>query len=125
MYHKALLFNDSVIAAAILTTSAPRKQKALGQKVSGYDQEVWEQNRERIVEEGNFWKFVKEEERGLRKYLLGTGESILVEVCAVRLPCAKEGWLIEYRHHRTIGFGGLDLMQPMQRQINRIGEKTC
>ncbi|KAI9778226.1 MAG: hypothetical protein M1816_004164 [Peltula sp. TS41687] len=57
MYRKALLFSDSASATKILATSEPRKQQGIGRKVTGFDDKVWEENRERIVEEGNWWKF--------------------------------------------------------------------
>ena len=86
MYHKALLFADIEIAAQIMAAPEPAVQKALGRKVSGFDDEVWKANRERIVEEGNWWKFVngvgaktEESGKGLRERLMETGERELVE----------------------------------------------
>ena len=52
MYQKAMLFGDRKIAARIATVDNPNEAKALGRKVQGFDNEVWEQNRERIVTEG-------------------------------------------------------------------------
>lgn len=84
MYRKALLFSDTSTAAAILKTTKPGAQKKLGRQVKGFDEGVWEREREGIVEEGNWCKFmcaVKEEQgRGLREELLATGERELVEV---------------------------------------------
>ena len=57
MYHKALLFADTAIAAKILREPEPKKQKALGRKVKGFDPRVWDERKEAIVEEGNWWKF--------------------------------------------------------------------
>jgi ribA/ribD-fused uncharacterized protein len=84
MYHKALLFGDADVAAQIMATPAPAAQKALGRQVHGFDEGVWKANRERIVEEGNWWKFINgtgtgEEAKGLRERLLETGERELVE----------------------------------------------
>ena len=57
MHHKALLFNDAEIAAAILETTSPRDVKELGRAVRGFDNAVWERERGRIVTEGNWCKF--------------------------------------------------------------------
>lgn len=66
-------------------TTDPKVHKALGRKVSGYDQKLWNENKLRIVEEGSYLKFtastVAEE---LKKTLLETGDKEIVEV---RIPC--------------------------------------
>jgi ribA/ribD-fused uncharacterized protein len=86
MYHKALLFGDAESAAQIMATPIPAEQKALGRKVVGFDERVWKAHRERIVEEGNWWKFTNgtgdaggDAERRLKERLLETGERELVE----------------------------------------------
>ncbi|KAE9376870.1 DUF1768-domain-containing protein [Stipitochalara longipes BDJ] len=87
MYQKALLFSDHEIAVQILATTVPKEQKALGRRVSNFTQEVWEANRERIVEEGSYFKFKygKDEGEGmgdgigLKVKLLGTGDREIVE----------------------------------------------
>jgi ribA/ribD-fused uncharacterized protein len=87
MHQKALLFADHEVAAEILKTTAPKEQKSLGRQVRGFTQEVWEANRERIVEEGSYFKFKygkdegegKEDGIGLRAKLLATGEREIVE----------------------------------------------
>ncbi|KAI0450455.1 DUF1768-domain-containing protein [Xylaria acuta] len=59
MHHKALLFGDAEIAAAVLEVPATSagKVKALGRAVRGFDQATWERERVRIVTEGNWCKF--------------------------------------------------------------------
>lgn len=52
MYQKAILFKDSAIAAKILKTTSPKEQKALGRQVSNFDNDIWFENRERIVRDG-------------------------------------------------------------------------
>ncbi|KJX93609.1 hypothetical protein TI39_contig4285g00001 [Zymoseptoria brevis] len=91
MCHKALLFSDTSTAALILKSTSPRKQKGLGSQVSGFDEVVWQREREGIVEKGNMLKFgqatdvagIGMEERreavALRGLLLGTGERDLAE----------------------------------------------
>lgn len=81
MYHKAMLFRDDETAAKIMAATKPSKQRALGREVRGFTGEVWEPNRERIVEEGNWNKFCHaKEEAGLKQKLLETGARELVEV---------------------------------------------
>lgn len=97
MHHKALLFGDTKTAAKILTTRSPRAVKALGRKVDGFDEEVWNAHREHIVKRGNILKFTRAiTEEGfqmgtndlgdlpplrasLRELLLQTGDNDLVE----------------------------------------------
>ena len=87
MYRKAILFNDPENASAILETSIPAEQKALGRAVQGFDEKILNKNRCLIVEEGNYWKFKNGKDEGelkgeglsLRDRLLGTGEREIVE----------------------------------------------
>lgn len=83
MYHKAILFNDQKIADEIVREPNPRKQKALGRRVRGFDEEMWNKHREIIVEEGNWWKFTQSKNGGLKSLLLETVDRELIEVCAV------------------------------------------
>ena len=83
MYHKAILFNDQKIADEIIRESNPRKQKALGRRVRGFDEEMWNKHREKIVEEGNWWKFTQSKNGGLKSLLLETVDRELIEVCAM------------------------------------------
>lgn len=91
MYHKALLFSDTVVASKILATVNPRTIKSLGRKVKPFSEETWLANRERIVEDASYFKFkngktvaetaqeIKWEVKDLRKALLETGDRLLVE----------------------------------------------
>ena len=79
MYHKAILFDDREIADEITLEPVPSKQKALGRGVRGFDAKRWDAEREKIVEEGNWWKFTQSKEGDLRKMLLETGDRSLVE----------------------------------------------
>ncbi|KAI9673181.1 MAG: hypothetical protein M1817_003044 [Caeruleum heppii] len=83
MYRKALLFHDAEAAEKILEAQQPKDMKRLGRSVRGFDKDVWGQERERIVEDGNWGKFTMEVggtgERGLRRMLLETGDRELVE----------------------------------------------
>lgn len=81
MYRKALCFKDETIAAEILATDDVAKIKALGRRVSNYNDHVWNGMRQVIVYEGLLAKFSQNEE--CRKALLATGDALLVE-CAVK-----------------------------------------
>ena len=89
MYHKAILFKDQKIADEILREANPRKQKTLGRRVRGFDEEIWNKHREKIVEEGNWWKFTQSKKGELKSLLLETEERELVEVCAVDCLCGS------------------------------------
>jgi len=81
MYHKAMLFDDHEIAKKIMKTKNPAQHKALGRKVGGFTAEKWNAHKEKVVEEGNWWKFTSQNDGGaLGKKLLETGERELVEV---------------------------------------------
>ena len=81
MYRKAVVFQDTDIAAQILATEDVVHIKSLGRRVSGYDDHYWNGIRQIVVYEGLFAKFSQNEE--LRQLLLATKDAILVE-CAVK-----------------------------------------
>ena len=68
---------DSEIADETLKAETPGEAKSLGRKVKGFDQEKWNSNCDRIVEEGQYLKFGQNKELG--KVLLGTGKREIVE----------------------------------------------
>lgn len=74
---KALLMGDKEVAKKILQADTPGKAKALGREVQNFQQKIWDENCDRVVEDGNFLKFSQNEELG--RVLLGTGERGLVE----------------------------------------------
>jgi ribA/ribD-fused uncharacterized protein len=57
MYYKAMTFNDTDIAQKILETDNARKQKELGRKVNGYNDEIWTSVRFKVVSRLNYLKF--------------------------------------------------------------------
>jgi len=82
MAQKALLFSDIETLNAVLAIKGTTKKnmvavKALGRKVTPFDDEIWKQERERIVLEGSLHKFRQNEE--LREALLSTDDKVLVE----------------------------------------------
>lgn len=81
MYKKAVLFEDTGIAAKILNTDDVVTIKELGRKVSNYNDSVWNGMRQVIIYKGLLEKFRQNDD--LRKALLDTGDQILAE-CAVK-----------------------------------------
>lgn len=80
MHQKAIFCHDDTTAAAILATPYPKDQKALGRCVTNWDDDAWDEIKEKVVEEGSYLKFSQDKE--LRNKLLLTGERELVEASA-------------------------------------------
>jgi len=81
MWHKATLFDDAETAERILAAGHPQRAKSLGRQVRGFDEATWVARRYEIVVAGSLAKFGQHEE--LRRFLLGTGERVLVEASPV------------------------------------------
>ena len=77
MAEKARLFRDEEIRERIMTTADPRKQKALGRKVRGFDPDRWNGAAREIVYRGNRAKFTTH--RDLLAVLLETEGTTIVE----------------------------------------------
>lgn len=77
MHHKALLFNDSVRADAIMATNNPAECKKLGRKVTPYVDSIWVSARGNIVSDIIRDKFTQNAAIG--KHLVGTFPSTLAE----------------------------------------------
>ncbi len=77
MYHKALLFSDSVTAELILNDSSPAAIQQLGRKVTPYNDKVWDSHCQIILYRALGYKFTQNTD--LRLKLLATGNSTLVE----------------------------------------------
>lgn len=81
MAQKALLFEDLKIFEKIIDAYKPAEAKELGRYVSGFDEQVWNDNKYEIVKTGNIHKFNQHEQ--LANYLLNTAERVLVEASPV------------------------------------------
>ncbi len=81
MYKKAELFRDKDNAAKILKAKSPGEAKALGRMVRGFDERTWFDARWDIAFAGNLAKFAQNAE--LRKFLIGTGDRVLVEASPI------------------------------------------
>lgn len=77
MWKKAMLFDDTEIAAAIQAAQEPGKQKALGRKVRGFDEATWDAHKRQIVTEVSHAKYLQN--KGLRRKLFQTAPKKLVE----------------------------------------------
>ncbi|MCI8625814.1 MAG: NADAR family protein [Lachnospiraceae bacterium] len=77
MANKAELFGDEETRKEILQADDPKQMKALGRKVKSFQEVVWEEVKYSIVLNGNYYKFTQSPE--LRKFLLSTGDAVLVE----------------------------------------------
>lgn len=77
MVRKAILFGDEWTAREFMLAFDPRAVKALGRRVEGFSQEVWEYNRVEIVTTANFAKFSQNQE--LEGLLRATAGTTLVE----------------------------------------------
>jgi len=81
MWRKATLFGDHAAARRILDAPHPHAAKAIGGRVAGFDQQVWDQHRVPIVVAGNLAKFGQHP--GLGGFLAGTGRRVLAEASPV------------------------------------------
>lgn len=77
MYHKAKLMGDEIMAKLILLEKSPFRCKKLGRKVKPWNQQLWDDNKVKIVTKGVYLKFSQNEE--LKQLLLDTKDAILVE----------------------------------------------
>ena len=77
MYQKALLFGDLDVAEDILFEKDPKKQKALGRKVKGFDADKWNELSFDIMKKGLREKF--EQNHLLKTKLLASKGRTLVE----------------------------------------------
>lgn len=77
MHQKAAFFDDVEVASAILRAPDPKTQKALGRKVSGFEEGKWNEVARRIVYIGNRAKFTQNND--LKARLLATKGTTLVE----------------------------------------------
>lgn len=77
MYQKAILFNDFEIAKQVLNETDVRKIKALGRKVKGFDNTLWDQHKENFMYNACYAKFSQNDR--LKDFLLNTGNYPTIE----------------------------------------------
>ena len=129
MAGKAQLFGDEERRKEILACSDPKQIKALGRKVRGFDQVVWDKFKYAIVLNGNWCKF--SQNRELREFLLSTGDSVLVEaspydrIWGIQLsadtPEAQDPF--RWRGENLLGFALMEVRDELHRV--RKNEMLC
>ena len=72
-----MLFKDNEIAEQILKAHKPGQMKALGRKVTNFDEKIWAENREKIVKKGNIAK-VKNVSKTERVFVLNNSTEIFL-----------------------------------------------
>ena len=77
MAGKARAFADYYTLEKIMAEKEPKKIKALGRKVTPFDGKVWDEVKHTLILNGNYAKFTQNQE--LRRFLLATGDQVLVE----------------------------------------------
>lgn len=77
MYHKAMTFLDIEVAKKIMSTTDVGEIKKLGRHVSGFNEQIWQYYRTKVVYEGNKAKF--NQNLGLQGSLIETMGTSLVE----------------------------------------------
>lgn len=77
MAEKARVFGDESALGKILAAGTPAEAKNLGRLVQGFDDAVWNAARVEVVVRAGVAKFGSD--AGLRDYLLGTANRVLVE----------------------------------------------
>lgn len=77
MAQKALLFKDMEAYEAIMNTTSPREQKALGRAVKNFDTNKWNEVCREFVYQGNLAKFTQNPI--LKKGLMATEDKEIVE----------------------------------------------
>lgn len=77
MAQKARLFGDEEMLQRIMAAGHPKQCKDLGQRVRGFDEAVWRENRVDIVRAGNLAKFSQDPR--LKDFLCQSGGRVLAE----------------------------------------------
>jgi ribA/ribD-fused uncharacterized protein len=77
MSEKAKLFGDTDIRSRILKNNNPKICKTLGRRVNGFNEKIWEANREQIVLNASMFKFGQNQI--LKDILLDTKSKYIVE----------------------------------------------
>lgn len=110
MAGKAKLFGDKEILDAILNCSNPKQIKALGRKVKGFDEDIWNQHKYTIIYYGNYMKFSQNQELG--DFLIATKDSVIAEaspydgIWGIKMSANDEGAEnpMKWRGQNLLGF---------------------
>jgi len=121
MAEKARLFADNDAEHRIMATDDPATMKRLGKQVHGFDPAVWDQAKYPIVLNGNYAKFTQDDL--LRRYLLSTGDAVLVEaspldtIWGIGLGAANERLAdpSRWRGQNLLGFALMEVRDEIAR----------
>ncbi len=122
MAEKARLFGDKKIEEKILHCNVPGKIKALGRKVEGFEEDVWQACRYSIVLNGNYYKF--SQNKRLWNFLNKTKDTILVEaspydrIWGIGLAEDKKE-AVQPEHWKGINLLGFALME-VREELRRV-----
>jgi ribA/ribD-fused uncharacterized protein len=81
MAEKARLFGNDEVRQRIVAAKHPAEAKKLGREVTGFDPQVWDEQKYALVQAGNYQKF--RQYPNLKEHLLNTGSRVLVEASPV------------------------------------------
>jgi len=126
-WRKTTLFGDHAAALQILEAPHPHAAKALGGRVTGFDQQVWDEHRIPIVVAGNLAKFRQHPPLGA--FLVNTGQRILVEaspvdrIWGIGLSADDDGAddPARWRGLNLLGFALMDIRQMLSVQNGSQG----
>ena len=110
MYNKCVIFGDLASAQAVLDTSDPARQQAIGRKAAGFNGTVWDGMKQIVAYRGLMAKFSQNED--LKTRLLDTGDAYLVEcahtdkiwACGIRLHEEARFDISKWRGQNLLGF---------------------
>ena len=77
MAQKAILFKDTETYNKIMKATDPSEHQKIGREIKAFNQKIWDENKEKIVYDGNYFKFTQNPE--LLAILLSTKGTELVE----------------------------------------------
>jgi ribA/ribD-fused uncharacterized protein len=81
MAEKARVFGNDDVRARIIAARHPDEAKKLGRQVTGFNPQVWDEQKYELVQASNYQKFSQHPQ--LKDYLLTTGDRVLVEASPV------------------------------------------
>ena len=129
MMSKAELFKDEDVSNQIKGCQTPREAKALGRKVSNFDNKIWDEVKHSIVLNGNYWKFANNST--LMEFLLSTGDKIIVEaspndkIWGIGMSEHDEGVdnPVNWKGENMLGFALMEVRDEI-RQVYKNSDKT-
>jgi len=121
MSKKALLFGDEETNEHIMKAENQGEIKALGRKVRGFDENVWNEFKSLIVLTGNYYKFSQLKEA--RQCLLSSGNAILAEVSpydtiwgiGMGEKEAGQSEISDWRGENLLGFALMEVREEIAR----------